>query len=274
METWYWKISPGSKGQLWPEQRDEGVIAIGWNDIGDMRKYDKEKKKDKIRFEKRFRKLYEDSPNQLWRFYTQIEKRDKIIACNGKKVVGIGTVVGNYKYKNDLEYRHCYPVRWTTKLWVPMEIKKNKRPTIVESDEAEFNTIKTAASESPFKNKKEWNGITRAPTTEQEVIVLFVKMGDYLKPKIVKIDDVSSTGYPDAFVRVKQGKRLVMKKVEFERNASGFESHREKYKKDKTSCDWIVCWENDWKKKTPKLFKKLKIISLKDELQKIRRGWK
>ncbi len=77
-----------------------------------------------------------------------------------------------------------------------------------------------------------------------------------------------STHYPDARILVKERNKWVIKKVEFELSTSSFKSHIKKYKKDKSSCDMIICWEDDWKKK-PKIAKNLKILELKGELKKI-----
>jgi hypothetical protein len=39
--TKFWRISPGEDGFLWNEQKANGCIAIGWDEIGDAKNMDK-----------------------------------------------------------------------------------------------------------------------------------------------------------------------------------------------------------------------------------------
>jgi hypothetical protein len=104
-----------------------------------------------------------------------------------------------------------------------------------------------------------FEGICRAPQTEQEAIILFGKLSQHLKMRIEYV----GKPFPDAYVRVKEGKKWKTKAAEFELNSSDFESHGhlEQMKKGK-DCDMIICWKDDWENKP----RNLKVIELRSKL--------
>lgn len=264
----YWKVAPGDRGSLWVEQRENSCIAIGWNEVNNLRKY-----KGDEQIKKKFKgiKDYEgSSPRQLLMFYHDVIKEDKIVASSGPYIFGIGTVAGGYKFDNDLSYCHSKPVRWNITFWNPIDIyddikiststreKLHRQATVKELTKDEWEKIEIQLSEmkTPFKNLTNWDGLPCAPTTEQEVIILFSKLTQCLKMKILRV----STRFPDALLQVKEHDKWISKSVEFELYASGFESHLEDL--DEVDCDMIICWENDWKKKPVDI----EVIELKNVL--------
>lgn len=269
-KTRYWKIAPGSGGFLWVEQRDNGCIAIGWGETGDLDKY---KTEEKIR--KRFQIKFGSTSRrrQLLDFYFIVQKGDKIIASSGRYIYGVGTVIGKYKYDEQLYYEHSKPVRWELTFWNPLNVDDLKIPeklkkklsqnrTVVELEPEEWNLIDNALNQihNPFQGLNNFEGICRAPQTEQETIILFSKLSQHLKMKIESV----STRFPDAYIRVKKGDRWITKAAEFELYSSKFAVHIKQMAKGKP-CDMIICWEDDWKDKP----KNLEVIELKKELEEI-----
>jgi len=271
----YWRIAPGCGGTLWAEQRDNSCIAVGWNDIGDMTKF-----KTKEKLEKQFLSIFgrksKRSANELWRFYNEIKEGDKILANSGKYIFGIGTVIKDgYKFNKYLYYQHSQPVKWELKFWSPLNAEELRLPsrllsrlrailTISELEPGDWEIIrkKLEKTNNPFKTILEFEGLSRAPETEQEAIVLFSKLSRLsLKMKIESV----GTRFPDALIKVKQGDVWQTKSAEFELYSSGFKSHMEDYRKDPKRCDMIICWEDDWKDRP----KNLKVVELKKELEKI-----
>lgn len=262
----YWKISPGEGGFLWVEQRDHGCIAIGWSEVGNLRNFDNMEE-----LAQAFKRVgYSSRPNQLWRFYKKVLFGDKIVASSGKKLFGLGYVISDYKFDKDLYYKHSKPVRWELKFWEPLDIEELELPrktkkrlrlnrTILELTENEWKMIDKAVTQvqSPFEGINNFEGILRAPQTEQEVIVLFSKLSQHLKMKIESV----STRYPDAYVRIKIGKDWITKAAEFEINSSDFDSHGH----DPKECDIIICWRDDWNRKP----NGLEVIELRKELMEI-----
>lgn len=262
----YWKIAPGEKGFLWVEQRDHGCIAIGWSEVGDLNRF---KSVDELR--QAFNKIgYDSRPNQLWRFYEKVLREDRIVASSGKCIYGLGHVIDNYRFNDDLYYKHSKPVRWELKFWEPLNVEELALPqrtrkrlrlnrTILELTKDEWEMIDRAVTQvrSPFEGVSNFEGILRAPETEQEVIILFSKLSQHLKMKIESV----STRYPDAYVRIKKGEDWITRTVEFEINSSDFESHRH----DPKECDIIICWNDDWDGKP----NRVEVVELRKELIEI-----
>jgi len=269
----YWKIAPGSGGFVWIEQRDHRCIAIGWGETGDLDKY---KTEESIR--RRFSQIDWSSrtrPTQLLKFHKDIQVGDKILANSGRQIYGIGTVVGNYKFDEDIYYEHSRPVRWELTFWEPLDVEELKLPevltakirlnrTVLELEPKEWELIDKALYhvENPFKGMNNFEGICRAPQTEQETIILFGKLSQHLKMRIEYV----GKPFPDAYIRVKEGKKWRTKAAEFELNSSEFESHGHVKKMEKgKEWDMIICWKHDWENK----LKNLEIIELRKELEEI-----
>jgi hypothetical protein len=271
----YWKIAPGENGFLWVEQRENNCIAIGWSEVHDLSKYRNDTEINK-EFHDHFPK---NSSKQLITFFREVQQKDKIIACAGSFLYGIGVIsgLGKYKYNENLYYSHTKPVCWEITFWDPLDIYSLKLPKTIENKlagkpprtireilpdewitiEDRINNIKT-----PFKNLTNWEGLPRSPTSEQEVIILFSRLTQYLRMHIEHV----STQFPDAYLRVKKGKEWVLKSAEFELYSSSFETHGhlEQMKKGK-KCDMIICWDHDW----DQIPDKIEVISLKEIMLEI-----
>ena len=272
-QTKYWRISPGQGGFLWREQKLNECIAIGWSDIGDAKNLDKEALRRKC-FKNHFTKSAADQLND---FINEVKIGDKIIAsASGKGAYAVGTIIGDYEFNKELDYKHSRKVRWETTFWHPVEIGllnlsgslKNKfhgrsSRTIRELEKAEWNNLCDRLNEisTPFRNLGMWGGLIQSPEYENEVIILFGHMLQHLHMRIIKI----GTLFPDAIIEWKKdGKRWMKQNVEFELRSSGFQCHLPDCSKDKKYM--IVCWEDDWNHSKRRHFK---IIALKKELEKI-----
>jgi len=106
----YWKIAPGEKASDWENQKNQGIIGIGWNELGDITGKTHQEVHQKLR---------EIWPHAIGNYSTQfrdflsIKEGDIILANNGKsKVLGIGKVVGPYKFQEGSEFAHTFPVDW------------------------------------------------------------------------------------------------------------------------------------------------------------------
>jgi hypothetical protein len=266
----YWKIAPGSKGSVWVEQRDNNCTSIGWNELGDLRKFN-----DFNQLNKKYQKIWKKgTANQVWKFYDKVKPNHKIVASSGEYIYGLGTVrEEGYGFNENLGFHHTIAVNWEKKFWCPISveeialdegIKKRLRlnRTVLELKEREWDKIqkKIEKHRSPFDGHSVINGLLQAPRTEQEAIVLFSAMSDLLHMRILYV----GTRYPDAFVQVKERGEWVTKSAEFELYSSKFKDHLDQYKKNRESCDMIICWEDDWTKKP----KDLRVVELRKELEK------
>lgn len=114
----YWLYSPGENARLWDEFYEEGIMALGWDDIGDLNNY---KNRDEIRnalidaFGGEGSKRNDVSANDD--FLNKMKVGDVIIAKKGRgELLGYGIVTSNYKYDdNRTEYKQTRKVDWVLK---------------------------------------------------------------------------------------------------------------------------------------------------------------
>ena len=109
----FWKFAPGEGAKYWDEFYKAGIMAVGWEDIGDAAQYKTTEELadalgvsiDKIKMS-----------NELWNFESFINAsiNDIVIANRGKKKsVGIGIITGNYEYDPSRPYyKHIRKVNW------------------------------------------------------------------------------------------------------------------------------------------------------------------
>lgn len=111
----FWLLAPGEKARLWEDFQQEGIVAIGWDYLGNLRQYATQKEiSDKIAAEV----LGEGKPindsKACYEFAHTMNKGDIVIAKYGNSAyLGYGIVEGAYRYdENRAEYRHTRPVSW------------------------------------------------------------------------------------------------------------------------------------------------------------------
>lgn len=106
----YWKIAPGEQAIDWENQKNSGIIGISWKELGDLTGKTHQEVHQKLR-EIWSHAIANNSPQ--FRDFLSIKEGDIIIANKGKsKVLGIGKVVGPYKFQEDSEFPHTFPVDW------------------------------------------------------------------------------------------------------------------------------------------------------------------
>lgn len=111
----YWAISPGEDGRLWDDFVKNGIIAIGWDYLGNLKNYkNQEGIASKIRQEDESESSKKNSSLACWEFAHVIKQGDYVIAKQGtKKLLGLGVVQSDYKFEKDrYEYRHVRSVEW------------------------------------------------------------------------------------------------------------------------------------------------------------------
>jgi len=162
----FWKISPGKQAYLWDEFKAKKYIAIGWNDIGDLRGYS-----NRENIIKEFYDVYPDSlPDQILEFFYDMKREDKVLIYGNKNIYALGVIAGDYYYEkeeSDVYYLfyHRRNVEWLKILEPPLSIdflpeelqRKLMRPrTIIELSEEEWQVIEKAMKEpSPPEETKQ-----------------------------------------------------------------------------------------------------------------------
>lgn len=162
----YWKIAPGENAWNWDACHEGGLIAIGWDKLGDVsglsqREFDMRRDELVAKYDG----WTKSGVNQVWKFY-HIEKGDRIVANRGTtEVLGIGTVAGSYYFVEGQRHGHRLPVEWDD--LTPRQVDEyGWRRTLVELDREKFEAICNAtplgrmriAEPKIFKDRQEGNG--------------------------------------------------------------------------------------------------------------------
>jgi len=114
----YWIYSPGEKASHWGEFFDEGIMAIGWDQLGDLEAYNN---RDELRVdlaeELGDSGSYKNQTLALWQFAHDMAVDDVVFVKRGSRtLVGRGVVGSEYRYDDSrATFRHVRTVRWTDK---------------------------------------------------------------------------------------------------------------------------------------------------------------
>lgn len=117
----YWLYSPGKQAVKWEEFYNKGIMAIGWDKLGDLENYT-----DRESILKALIDNYgggEDQPNNVSAIddfcngENKINVGDIVIAKKRTKtLLGYGCVTSDYYYDEDREeFLHCRKVKWLKK---------------------------------------------------------------------------------------------------------------------------------------------------------------
>lgn len=116
--THYWLYSPGDGAAIWDECYSNGIMAIGWDSIGDLRAYkSKDEMKQKMKETIDPDKSFKMAAHATWQFANEVKPGDIIYAKKGMyTVVGRGVVESDYEFVPARKhYKNTRKVRWTHK---------------------------------------------------------------------------------------------------------------------------------------------------------------
>ncbi len=112
----YWLYAPGEKAIYWDEFYQAGIMAIGWDVIGDLSKIADKSEMQKIMTER----IDPGSSNKndakaTWQFVHEMKPGDIIFVKRGRsKIIGRGEVVSGYEYDASRDYyKNVRKVKWT-----------------------------------------------------------------------------------------------------------------------------------------------------------------
>lgn len=118
----YWLIAPGQGAKFWAEWQAEGVIDIGWEDIGSLEAY--ETKNDLVTA---IARLYPDEGAKrvammLWTFGNVMKPGDIVFVKRGRlNIIGWGVVKSDYRFSPARSpHPHLRSVDWQSKTEVPL----------------------------------------------------------------------------------------------------------------------------------------------------------
>ena len=144
-QTQYWLYAPGEGARFWREFYESGIMAIGWDKLGDFRDYET---KEMIR--NRMNKIYNydsSSKNRVlacYDFANTIRKGDGIFVKKGtKEIIGYGIVESDYAYdQSRAEYQHIRQVKWV-----------NKGSWVLKDEKVAIKTLTNITAYPDFVNK-------------------------------------------------------------------------------------------------------------------------
>ena len=139
----YWLYSPGEQAVKWEEFYNEGIMAIGWDELGDLENYT-----DRKSILEALINNYgggEDQRNNVSAIddfcngENKINKGDIVIAKKGTKtLLGYGKVISDYYFDEERAvYKHYRKVKWLKKgVWDA----NNNLPTKTLTDVTTYNS--------------------------------------------------------------------------------------------------------------------------------------
>ena len=139
----YWLYSPGEQAVKWEKFYNEGIMAIGWDKLGDLKNYT-----DRKSILEALINNYgggEDQRNNISALddfcngENKINIGDIVIAKKGKNtLLGYGKVISDYYFDEErAAYKHCREVKWLKKgVWDA----NNNLPTKTLTDVTTYNS--------------------------------------------------------------------------------------------------------------------------------------
>ena len=112
----YWVYAPGEGSYMWEDFYKRRVMAIGWNEIGDLSLF-----KNKSEIKEAMKKIYgpnlsyQNATHATWQFANEMKVGDIIFVKKGRsQLIGRGIVTSDYFYDSEAEeYNHIRTVNWT-----------------------------------------------------------------------------------------------------------------------------------------------------------------
>lgn len=112
----YWLFSPGPQASEWDAFRDEGIMALGWDSVGDLTQYaDRESLQTALSEASPEAGSQSNNVKALWQFQHEISVGDVIYAKRGRReIIGRGIVTSEARFDSTREsYTHLRSVEWS-----------------------------------------------------------------------------------------------------------------------------------------------------------------
>ena len=165
----YWTFSPGEDAESWEEFLQKGIMAIGWDKMGDLRFF---KTKEDVRL--KLQELWANNSDKkndahaCWQFVHDIKPGDIIFAKQGTtRLLGFGVVEGDYNFDDTRShYKHVRKVKWHANgEWdMPVENKMALKTLTDITQYADFVTLIAGKVGLQLEAGKEFPKSTSSPT--------------------------------------------------------------------------------------------------------------
>lgn len=114
----YWTYSPGANASEWERCVREGIMCLGWDEIGDFKQYaSPEDVRDALKESYSIDGSAKNSVLAIWQFFKEMKPGDIVFAKKGRnKIIGRGIVESDYDFDASRQhYKHFRKVHWTNK---------------------------------------------------------------------------------------------------------------------------------------------------------------
>ena len=118
ISTSYWLYAPGEDASMWNEFYEEGVMGLGWGDLGDLSQYATKENMRKRLLKSRGNETSQmNSALAVWQFSNTLKPGDVVYAKRGRsRILGRGLVESEYYYdENGGDYPNFRKVKGTDK---------------------------------------------------------------------------------------------------------------------------------------------------------------
>lgn len=115
-KTHYWIYSPGNNAEKWDEFYAAGIMAIGWDEIGDLSVFEsKEDMKQAMKKKYDPSRPYKNAAHATWQFANEMKEGDIVFAKKGMHLlIGRGVVESEYYYDESRDdFKNVRKVKWT-----------------------------------------------------------------------------------------------------------------------------------------------------------------
>ena len=128
----YWLYAPGQNASKWEEFYEKGILALGWDELGDLNQY-----KDKEEIAKRLQEIHQTKSSKKndatanYEIVHEMSIGDVVIAKKGRSdYLGYGIVASDYYYDSErADYRSVRKVEWKKKgIW-----KEDNHPIVLKT---------------------------------------------------------------------------------------------------------------------------------------------
>jgi 5-methylcytosine-specific restriction protein B len=117
----YWLYAPGEKAVKWNDFYDNGIMALGWDQLGDLNQYKKKEDiADELRFHDASTGSKKNDTHANYEFLHTMSIGDVVFVKKGRQeFIGYGIVTSDYYYdEGRKDYKSCRKVKWISKgLW-------------------------------------------------------------------------------------------------------------------------------------------------------------
>lgn len=114
----YWMYSPGTGASHWEEYYEKGIMGLGWDEIGDLTKFNSKEEMRQMMKEKIDPSLsFTMGAHATWQFANEMKPGDVIFAKKGRNMlVGRGIVESDYYFDESRDdEKNTRKVKWTDK---------------------------------------------------------------------------------------------------------------------------------------------------------------